>query len=140
VAIPTHSAFDPTNTYVHLEDGGEAMPVTVTATFWQELMTGDYHSEETTRVANGDGWLVTKFHMSNDSPTWEMHPAGDELLYLLSGAMQIILEDQGGNRVVELRMGEACLVPRGLWHRPMVRTSGDLLAITYGKGTQNRPA
>lgn len=140
MAISTHSAFDPTSTYVHLEDGGGALPIAVTATFWQELMTGDYHSEATTRVANGGGWLVTKFHMSNDSPTWEMHPAGDELLYLLSGALEVILEDRDGERVVELRAGAACLVPRGVWHRPMVRTLGDLLAITYGKRTQNRPA
>jgi mannose-6-phosphate isomerase-like protein (cupin superfamily) len=83
-------------------------------------------------------WLLTKFHMHCDTPTWEMHPAGDEVLYLLSGAMEVILEERDGNRVVELHAGEACLVPRGVWHRQLVRTAGDLLAITYGKGTQVR--
>jgi mannose-6-phosphate isomerase-like protein (cupin superfamily) len=140
MATATQPAFDLVHTYFHLADGGGALPIEVTETFWQELQTGDYRSEETARVANGDGWLVTKFHMANDSPTWEMHPAGDELLYLLSGAMEVILEERDGKRIVELHAGGTCLVPRGAWHRPIVRTPGDLLAITYGRGTQNRPA
>ena len=140
MAIPTQSAFDLMGAYIHLEDGGEAMPIKVTETFWQELMTGDYRSEETARIAAGGGWLVTKFHMNSDAPTWEMHPAGDELLYLLSGTITAILEERDGKRAVELHMGAACLVPRGTWHRLIIRTPGDLLAITYGKGTQSRPA
>jgi mannose-6-phosphate isomerase-like protein (cupin superfamily) len=139
MVMSAQSAFDPTGVYVHLEDGGEARPLTVTATFWQELMTGAYHSEGAARVAAGGGWLLAKFHMHSDTPTWEMHPAGDEVLYLLSGAMEVILEERDGNRVVELHAGAACLVPRGVWHRQLVRTPGDLLAITYGKGTQVRP-
>lgn len=103
-------------------------------------MTGNSRSKETARVAAGGGWLVTKFPMANDSPTWEMHSAGDELLYLLSGAMEVVLEESSGNHIIELQAGMACLVPRGVWHRQLMRTPGDLLVITYGKGTQLRPA
>ncbi len=67
-----------------------------------------------------------------------MHPAGDELLVLLSGAIDVVLETDAGNRVVELTEGTSCLVPRGTWHR-QIRTPGRELAITYGKGTQHRP-
>ena len=78
-------------------------------------------------------------HMSIDSNTWELHPAGDDLLYVLSGAIDVVLQEEGGERVVELRAGAACIVPRGTWHRQKVRTPGDMLFITPGEKTQHRP-
>ena len=68
-----------------------------------------------------------------------MHPAGDEILYLVDGALDVILEQKNGERVVTLQPGTACVVPRGTWHRQIVHQPGELLAITYGKGTQHRP-
>ena len=44
-----------------------------------------------------------------------MHPEGDELLLLLSGAIDLILQTGDRERVVELRPGAACIVPRGVW-------------------------
>ena len=38
-----------------------------------------------------------------------------------------------------LQPGTACVVPRGTWHRQIVHQPAELLAITYGKGTQHRP-
>lgn len=52
----------------------------------------------------------------------EMHPDGDELLYAISGTMQLILDD-GEQRVPGqetrflLQAGEVFVVPRGVWHR-----------------------
>ena len=44
-----------------------------------------------------------------------------------------------GERRVALASGQACLVPRGVWHRVVVREPGRLLFVTYGEGTQHRP-
>jgi hypothetical protein len=39
------------------------------------------------------GRLVTVFEMAEDWTTWEMHPEGEELLVLLSGAMTLVLDE-----------------------------------------------
>jgi mannose-6-phosphate isomerase-like protein (cupin superfamily) len=86
-----------------------------------------------------EGRLVCTFHLTSDWKDWEMHPEGDEILYLMSGALDLILEDGKGERVVELRPGAACIIPRGTWHRANVRRLSKGLFITPGKGTQYRP-
>ncbi|WP_237244267.1 MULTISPECIES: hypothetical protein [Sorangium] len=139
MANPRQPGFDFRSTYLHLADGGDALPIEVRPTFWQELMSGDSKAADIRRVAEAGGWLVTTFHLAEDMQQWEMHPAGDEILVLLSGASDIVLQEQGGERVVELRARTACKVPQGAWHRFIVREPGDMLAITYGKGTQHRP-
>lgn len=130
-------AFDLFGTHVLLENGGAAKAVMVTSTFWPELIAGDRTSEDVRHIADTDGWFMANFSMRRDSPNWEKHP-GDEILYMLSGALEVILEERGGNRTVALDAGGGCVVPRGVWHRTVVRTPGELLAITYGRGTQHR--
>ncbi|CAN95411.1 hypothetical protein predicted by Glimmer/Critica [Sorangium cellulosum So ce56] len=138
MAEPKQPGFDLRSTYLHLADAGDALQIEVKPTFWQELMSDEPAGADIRRVKRVDGWLVTRFHMAEDTPRWEMHPAGDEILYLLSGAIDVVLQDEGGERVVALRAGTACTVPQGVWHRMIVHEPGDFLAITFGKGTQHR--
>lgn len=133
------TAFDLLGTYAHLGDGGGAAIIPVTPVFWEQLMSGEARDPDVRRVAEEGGWLVSAYHISGDMQSWEMHPEGDEILYMLSGAVDIVMEEQGATRTIELRAGTACLVPRGAWHRQIVRTPGELLALTYGRGTQHRP-
>ena len=132
-------SFDLTNTYVFLQDGGRAPTFDVTESFWRDLMSGNPTSDEAALVAHGAGWLTGIYSFERDTATWEMHPGGDELLVLLSGKIEVVFEADGGNRVVELSQGVSCLVPRGTWHKQIVRVPGRELAITYGQGTQHRP-
>ena len=139
MAQPSDSAFDPTRTYAFLSDGGAAARVEGTEAFWRELMSGAPHSEDAKLVADGDGWLLSAYDMTASMTTWEMHPAGDEILCALSGTLEAVIEEGGRERVVKLPAGSAGVVPRGAWHRLVVRAPGRLLALTYGKGTQHRP-
>jgi len=139
MAQSTRGAFDLFGTYVHLGDGGGALPVTVTDTFWDELMSGEYRSEGVQQFAEKGGWMLATFHMTQSMTTWELHPEGDEILHLLSGALDIVLQEAEGERVIALESGTTCVVPRGVWHRQIVRAPGDLLSVTYGRGTEHRP-
>ncbi len=85
------------------------------------------------------GRLVGTFHNARDWDIWEMHPAGDEVVCLLSGAVDVVLDEPDGERVVELEAGRTCIIPRGVWHRAIVREPGDTLHVTRGEGTQHRP-
>jgi mannose-6-phosphate isomerase-like protein (cupin superfamily) len=89
---------------------------------------------------NVEGVLVGLFHMTEDPPiSGEMHPDGDEVLFLWSGAMDVVLELGGEEVVRPLAPREAFVVPRGVWHRTVVREPSDLLHLTPGQ-SQHRPA
>lgn len=53
----------------------------------------------------------------------ERHLDGDELLYLISGGMRLVLMDDGGSEELELTPGDAVLVPQGRWHRLIIAES-----------------
>lgn len=118
------------DTYVHLATDGTGVAVENTPDFWPALMSGQRRY---------DGRLVIASRLTEDMTHWEMHPVGEELLILLSGAVDCVLEKGGEERVVSLEAGQACLVPRGAWHRLRVREPGELVFVTYGEGTEHRP-
>jgi mannose-6-phosphate isomerase-like protein (cupin superfamily) len=122
--------FDLTSTYVQLDDGPAALTVEVDDTFWETIDQ---------RPELQGGRLVGTFHNAQDWDIWEMHPAGDEVVCLLSGAIGVVLDEERGERVIELEPGQTCIVPRGVWHRAVVRQPGDTLHITRGEGTRHRP-
>jgi mannose-6-phosphate isomerase-like protein (cupin superfamily) len=119
--------FDLATTYVQLDDGPQAFAVEVDDEFWATIDR---------RPELRGGRLVGTFHNAKD---WEMHPAGDEVVCLLTGAVDVVLDEPDGERVVELAAGRTCIVPRGVWHRAIVREPGETLHITRGDGTQHRP-
>jgi mannose-6-phosphate isomerase-like protein (cupin superfamily) len=85
--------------------------------------------------------LVATFAFDADWTTWERHPAGDELVCLLSGAATLVLERSDGHETVELKKpGEFVLVPQGTWHTARTRVATTMLFVTPGEGTENKPA
>ncbi len=87
-----------------------------------------------------DGLVIGAPHMTRNAPhNGEMHPDGDELLYLISGRVDVIIEENRRERSVELGPGQAFVVPRGVWHRVSLREPSQLLHITPGPGGDHRP-
>jgi mannose-6-phosphate isomerase-like protein (cupin superfamily) len=67
----------------------------------------------------------------------ELHPDGDELLYLVSGAIEVILDDGdeeaiGTETSIVLRGGDAFIVPRGVWHQINVIEPAYFVHVTPG--------
>ena len=120
------------STYVVLGDNGDAIPIAVSDRFFEDL-------ESKFRDFKGKR-LISHFTFDKDWEVWEMHPAGEEFVCLLSGQVDLILE-QGGveNKVQLCTSGSYVLVPRGTWHTAKVHTPSSMLFITPGEGTQNRP-
>jgi mannose-6-phosphate isomerase-like protein (cupin superfamily) len=123
-------SLNPQHTYVHLAENGAAQEVPGDA-FWQ------LPTSEAERY--GQGWLISEFEFTTDWPTWEMHPHGDEFVYLLSGAVELLLE-QGHELVnIPLTGSGAVVVPRGVWHTAKVLAPSRMLHVTRGAGTETRP-
>jgi mannose-6-phosphate isomerase-like protein (cupin superfamily) len=59
------------------------------------------------------------------SLTWHSHDNEDELFYILKGSLRIEMED----RTVELREGEAFVVPKGVRHNPVAERECHIMLI-----------
>jgi mannose-6-phosphate isomerase-like protein (cupin superfamily) len=74
----------------------------------------------------------------------EVHPDGDEFLLVVSGTMELVLDDGdqhtvGGTTIVVLRAGDAYVVPRGVWHRLEALEPSYLVHVTPGPNGGYRP-
>ncbi|MEP0203523.1 MAG: cupin domain-containing protein [Halioglobus sp.] len=80
--------------------------------------------------------LVQQFAFSEPWPSWEAHPNGDEMVYLLTGDTDFALWRDGREEVVRIsKPGDYVRVPRGLWHTARPHAPTNLLFITPGEGT-----
>lgn len=87
-----------------------------------------------------DGFAVGAPLLSGNAPHGgEMHPDGDELLILLSGRVDVVLESEGGERKVAVSPGQGVIVPRGVWHRVLIREPSRIVFVTPGPGGEHRP-
>ncbi|HEX6420181.1 MAG TPA: cupin domain-containing protein [Acidimicrobiales bacterium] len=129
------SAFELAVTPVHLGLGARAKPLPGFS--WSP---DDLEAYERAVAADGDeGRLVTIFRSEASWPTWERHPAGEELVVLLSGRIDLVQRDGGGERRIPLRPGWAAVNPAGVWHTADVHEPGEALFVTPGRGTEHEP-
>lgn len=68
----------------------------------------------------------------------EMHPDGDEFLYLVDGRVRVVLETDPVEKI-DLVPGDALIVPRGIWHRVEILEPSEILYATPGPNNQFRP-
>lgn len=85
------------------------------------------------------GRIVCTFPQAETWTSWERHPAGEELVLLLSGRVDLIQEIEGEIRRTELHPGMAVVNPPGVWHTADVHEPGVGLFITPGRGTEHKP-
>ena len=132
---------DPTEYYLLLETDGKAVTLPGGEKFWRQLMSGKPEDAGVKRLLASDhGRLLTVMPMSDDWTIWEMHPGGDEILFLISGEMTLVFEEGTGERLVALKAGRLAIVPKGVWHTARMDKACVLLTITDGAGTQHREA
>ena len=87
-----------------------------------------------------NGYTVSAGFITGDSPHGgEMHPDADELLFLVSGRVQVMLELEDGLRTIDVAAGQAIVVPQGVWHLIRMIEPGQLINITPGPGGEARP-
>ena len=87
-----------------------------------------------------DGFSIGVAPITGHAPhDGEMHPDGDELLHVISGAVTVTLELDDGDRLIDLGAGEAVVVPKGVWHQITMREPGQLIHITPGPNGAARP-
>jgi mannose-6-phosphate isomerase-like protein (cupin superfamily) len=96
---------------------------------YQERFAGD----------GAEGRLICVMPQEETWDSWERHPAGDEVVVLLSGRVDLVQDLDGAEHVVELRPGQAVINPAGVWHTARVHEPGIALFVTPGRGTEAKP-
>ena len=87
-----------------------------------------------------EGRLVSLFRFEESWTSWEMHPAGDEVVCCLSGQMTLRQElPDGSTASYDLGPGEYVVNPPGAWHTADADGPVVALFITVGKDTTHRP-
>ena len=123
-------SIDPRECYVVLASDGSSTELAGGDAIWSlPAAEGERH---------GAGWMISEFAFDADWSNWEMHPEGDEFVYLLSGSADLLLEEGTAIRRVELRGRGAVLVPKGVWHTARIHAPSAMLHVTRGAGTQSR--
>jgi mannose-6-phosphate isomerase-like protein (cupin superfamily) len=129
---PTEGSLNLCSTFLRLRPDVSVEPLTVDAQFWQKIASGQLGSFR-------NEYLVTTQGCETDWPHWEMHPNGDEVVCLLSGACVFIFDVGTTERRVPMEgTGSFVIVPKGTWHTAKVAQPCRLLFITAGEGTQHR--
>lgn len=86
-----------------------------------------------------EGRLVSLHRFEASWTSWEMHPAGDEVVVCVDGRMTLIQEQaDGGPHAITLGPGQYAINPAGVWHTADVSEPATALFITAGLGTEHR--
>jgi quercetin dioxygenase-like cupin family protein len=129
------AGFDLASTYLHLGLGATVTPLPDFE--WSQSYLERY--ERRFQSDGVEGRLVTVSPEVSTWTQWERHPAGDEVVYLLSGRVDVVQDHDGTEVTIPLRAGEAMINSKGVWHRGVVHEPGNALFITPGIGTEHRP-
>lgn len=77
--------------------------------------------------------------MTENSPHGgEMHPDGDEILYLVSGKVRVVFLDSDEDDIV-VQPGDGLVVPQGAWHRVDILEPSQIVYLTPGPNNRFRP-
>ena len=87
-----------------------------------------------------DGFTFGVASMQENSPHGgEVHPDGDEVLYLISGKARVVFLDDD-HADIELLPGNGLVVPRGVWHRVDILDPCQIVYVTPGPNNRFRVA
>jgi quercetin dioxygenase-like cupin family protein len=119
---------------LHLGLGATAVPQPeFTGMDWYEAY-GARHDAD-----GAEGRLVALHTFTESWASWEMHPAGTEVVVCTEGEIVLIQERPDGSQCIRLGAGDYAINPPGVWHTADVAASATALFITPGLGTEHRP-
>lgn len=98
-------------------------------------------------------YTVSFFHLTEYQQShpdyWEMHPNGDELVFVLEGKIQAEYIPTTGSKLSSnpsyniaqqvISQGQAVIIPKGFRHRLLLVEESKMMVITKIEGTEHNP-
>ena len=126
----TLEPIDLTQTYTLLHASGEVEQVKGGERFWE--------APRPVKDRVGQHWLLYESYYQKDWNEWVMHPACDELIYLLSGSLEIILDLRCHEKIISLKPNDVATIPRSIWHTIKIYRPSHVLNISRELDTKHR--
>ena len=118
------------DTRIIISPTGKATAKTITPQFFEEL--GEFGTF-------AGHLLISRFDFDEPWPTWEVHPHGDEFVYLLWGDTDFVLRTREDDKTIRVdEPGSYVIVPKGIWHTARPHAPTAMLFVTPGQDTQNQ--
>ena len=142
--MPDSAAFDLERRYLELGPDGSALAIDPQV-LWNELRERTRRPrtqslfDTSTEKSGESAWLVGIYTMRGAWDLWERHTLGDEMIYVVSGKVEIVMEHDATESRVVLEEGASYVMPRNVWHRGGARSSGATLHITPRHGNEHKP-
>ena len=76
-------------------------------------------------IANMNGHMFTLVKAKDRTLEFHVHNEFDEVFFIVEGEMKLEFRD----KMVELKAGEMCVVPKGVEHRPVCETDVTTMLI-----------
>ncbi len=76
-------------------------------------------------IAKMNGNVFTLVKAKNRTLDFHAHPDSDEVFFIVEGEMKLEFR----NKIIELKAGEMCVVPKGVEHRPVCETDVTAMLI-----------
>lgn len=113
----------------HLADAIHTLPLLAVTASTTALEAG----AALRQLAEFNGCMVGVIRFSGQTP-WERH-SGDELLYVLEGAVEVTVLTDDSMQVTTLTEGMIFIVPRDCWHRQKPQPETAIMFLTPAQGT-----
>jgi quercetin dioxygenase-like cupin family protein len=117
---------------VHLGDAGAAIPLPAFDNGYDRYIAAHCGKD-------APGRLVTMATTTEDWPVWEVHPAGDEVVIVVSGKARFIQDIGGERRRTIVGPSEAIVNPAGVPHTADVIEPFTAIYITPCPDTTHLP-
>jgi mannose-6-phosphate isomerase-like protein (cupin superfamily) len=82
------------------------------------------------QLGNVAGGNIGVYWSGVGTSPWELHPADDELLYVIEGGVTIEILTETEAVEIDLREGSYLVIPRNHWHRHKVDTFAREMYVT----------
>ena len=94
--------------------------------------------QEPSPLSPPNGYSFSIVSMERDAPhSGEMHPDGDEIVYVISGKVTVALE-LDVEEVEEVNAGNGIVIPKGVWHKIHVIEPAQLVTVSPGPNFEFR--
>ncbi len=133
--MPTTTAYDLSKTPIHLGDEDTALPI------------GDFNFDGESFMAYIEGHCQSnpgRLMMIESTPaswaTWERHPQGAEIVFVLEGSGSFFQElEDGSVTEIPVQPGAAVINPPGVWHTADITEPMRAIYITPCPDTDHKP-
>ena len=90
----------------------------------------EYWENPSERPSLRDGRILSVFEYDSTWSHWERHPVGDEFALVITGEVDLLLDQPSGADTIRLSESQCGVIPQGAWHTLRIVRHSRLLFVT----------